>query len=80
MAGSLPSDVQQLVADMLASGNYGSEAAVMREALRLLKQRDELKRDVQEGIEELDRGEGIDGDKVFKELRDKAAKLGAQDA
>ena len=80
MASSLPSDVQQLVDDMLASGHYDSEAAVMREALRLLKQRDDLKRDVGHGIAELDRGEGIDGEEVFKGLRDKAAKLGIQDA
>jgi len=80
MASSLPSDIQQVVQDMLASGKYDSEAAVMREALRLLKQRDELKRDIQQGLDELDRGEGLDGEQVFKELRDKAAKLGTQDA
>jgi antitoxin ParD1/3/4 len=69
MASSLPSDVQQLVNDMLASGHYDSEAIVIREALRLLKQRDELKRDVRQAIADLDRGEGIDCETVFKELR-----------
>ena len=80
MASSIPSDVQQLVNEMLASGHYDSEAAVMREALRLLKQRDDLKRDVGHAIAELDRGEGVEGAEVFKELRSKAAKLGIQDA
>ncbi len=80
MASSIPSDVQKLVNEMLASGHYDSEAAVMREALRLLKQRDDLKRDVRHAIAELDRGEGIEGKEVFKELRSKAAKLGIQDA
>lgn len=80
MASSLPVDVQRLVTDMLASGQYESEAAVMREALALLKQRDTLKRDVREALAELDRGEGIDADEVFRELRDKAAQLGIPDA
>lgn len=79
MSNALPTDVQQLVDDLLATKQYDSEAAVMREALRLLKQRDDLKRSVQQSIDELDRGEGIDGDAVFNELRAKAAELGAID-
>ncbi len=80
MALALPSDVQQLVDDMVASGSYDSEAAVVRAALRLLKQREELKDEIREAIAELDRGEGIDGEQVFKELRVKAAGLGTQPA
>jgi hypothetical protein len=45
-----------------------------------LKQRDILKRDVREALAELERGEGIDADTVFRELRDKAAQLGVPDA
>jgi antitoxin ParD1/3/4 len=80
MSISLPVDVQRLVTEMLASGQYESEAAVMREALALLKQRDMLKHDVREAIAELERGEGINAETVFRELREKAAHLGIPDA
>ncbi len=79
MAGSLPNDVQTIVADLLASGQYESEAAIMREAIGLLKQRDQLKHDVHEALAELDRGEGIEADAIFRELRQKAARLGIPD-
>jgi antitoxin ParD1/3/4 len=38
-----------------------------REQLREIR-REELRKKVQAGIDELDRGEGIDGDAVFDEL------------
>lgn len=78
MDSSLPADVRELVDDLLALGPYESEATVLREALRLLKQRDQLKREIHEAISELDSGAGMDGDEVFRELREKAARLAAR--
>lgn len=54
------------VADLLASGEYQSQSEVIREGLRLLKEREELRkirlqelrREIQKGIDSLDRGEG----------------------
>ncbi len=37
--------------------------------------RQELRADIQKGIDELDAGQGIDGDVVFAELRERARKL-----
>lgn len=62
---SLPPELERLINDKMASGLYDSESEVIREALRLLKERDEvrnlavaeLRKDVLAGLAELDRGE-----------------------
>jgi antitoxin ParD1/3/4 len=63
---SLTPQLESYVKQKVASGMYNSVSEVMREALRLLEEHDALKemkmaalrRDIQEGIDELDRGEG----------------------
>ncbi|WP_193196097.1 type II toxin-antitoxin system ParD family antitoxin [Nostoc sp. MG11] len=72
----LTPELEQLIYDKVNSGRYPSAGEVIREGLRLLDERDrlaekrltELKQKIQIGIEELDRGLGIDGDTVFVEL------------
>jgi antitoxin ParD1/3/4 len=62
---SLPPELERLVNEKVASGLYDSASDVVRDALRLLRERDEvrslalteLRKDVMAGIEELDRGE-----------------------
>jgi antitoxin ParD1/3/4 len=74
---SLSPDLEQLVQEKVASGSYSSASEVIREALRLLKQHDELqrlrlaelKRDIARGIEAADRGELAPAQQVFQELR-----------
>jgi antitoxin ParD1/3/4 len=68
-------ELEEMVQSILRGGQYDSESAVLREALSLLRQRDRLRRDVQEGIAELDRGERIPGEEVFRELEEKIARL-----
>jgi len=62
MATSLPSDLAQFVEREIASGKYQSEAEVICEALRILRERERrleaLRKDVQAGLEQVDRGEG----------------------
>ena len=63
---SLTPQLESYVKQKVASGLYNSVSEVMREALRLLEEHDALKdmklaalrRDLQDGIDELDRGEG----------------------
>ena len=63
---SLTPQLESYVKQKVASGMYNSVSEVMREALRLLEEHDALKdmklaalrRDLQDGIEELDQGEG----------------------
>lgn len=63
---SLTPQLENYVKQKVATGMYNSVSEVMREALRLLEERDALKtmkleslrHDIQEGVDELDRGEG----------------------
>ncbi|MEK7586600.1 MAG: type II toxin-antitoxin system ParD family antitoxin [Patescibacteria group bacterium] len=73
---SLPAVLQKLVSDKLASGVYSTESEVVEEGLRLLNERDELRRirlaEIKEkiaiGYVESTRGEVLDGNKVFDGL------------
>ena len=61
----------------MQQGLYGTASEVVREALRRLFEaeadRERLKarfeEEIREAIEQLDRGEGLDGEAVFEELR-----------
>jgi antitoxin ParD1/3/4 len=69
---SLTPELEKLVTDKVQSGRYTSASEVIREALRLLEEQDELrqkrldeiKKKISRGIEQLDRGEGISGDEL----------------
>ena len=59
---SLTPELERLVNEKVESGLYQTASEVVREALRLLKERDhareQLRADVQAGVEQLARGEG----------------------
>jgi len=63
---SLTKELEQLVTEKVKSGLYHTASEVIRDALRLLEERDrlyalrleELRREVRKGIDQLDRGEG----------------------
>lgn len=73
---SLTPELERLVNQKVESGLYSSASEVVREALRLLNERDrtrehrlaELKRNIAIGIEQADRGELIDGEEFFDQL------------
>ena len=71
----LPADAAQFVEELVASGQYKSANEAVAEGVRLLMSRQQLRADVQKGIDELDAGQGINGDVVFAELRERAKKL-----
>jgi antitoxin ParD1/3/4 len=70
------------IADLLQTGLYQSQSEVVREGLRLLKEREELKslrlaelrKEIAIGSEQADRGEFVDGDETFAEIRRRSAK------
>ena len=65
---SLTPELEQLVNDKLQSGMYQTASEVIREGLRLLKERDQqleaLRRDIRAGFEAVDRGEYTDYDEA----------------
>lgn len=78
---SLTPELEKLVADKVGTGRYNSASEVVREALRLLEEQDQLRairleetrKKIAEGLAALDRGEGIDGKEALDRLRKKSA-------
>ena len=72
----LTPELEQLVHTKVQSGRYNSASEVVREALRLLAERDELlalrkdaiRQQIDAGWEALRRGEGVDGEAFFADL------------
>ena len=70
----LTPELEQMVQEKVKSGRYNSASEVVREALRLMEQRDEvvelqkdeMRRKIQEGWDALQRGEKLDGEAVFR--------------
>jgi len=65
---SLTPELEQLVSDKLKTGMYQTASEVIREGLRLLRERDQrleaLRRDVRAGFEAVERGEYTDYDET----------------
>ena len=66
MTVEIPPDLQQFVDQIIDAGGYKTEAEVVGQALRLLQERqrriEELRREIQPALDQLDRGEGIELD------------------
>lgn len=73
---SLTPELEQFVQAKVKSGRYLSASEVVREALRLLEERDRiqqlklesLRKEIMIGVEQLERGEVVNGEEVFEEL------------
>ena len=76
---SLTDELEKFVHAKVASGMYLSASEVVREALRLLAERDrvkelrleELRREIQIGLDQLENGKGRPSETVFRELRER---------
>ena len=77
----LGSVFDEFVADLLKSGYYQTQSEVLREGLRLLKEREdvkqlrlaELRREIAVGADQADRGEFVDGAEAFAKIRRRSA-------
>ena len=74
---SLTPELENLIEQKVKAGMYNSASEVIRAGLRLLQEHEDVKyfsledlrREVRKGVEQIKRGEVVDGDEVFKELR-----------
>lgn len=69
MSTDIPNDYESQVAQLIAQGKYQDEQEIIKEGIRLVIARDTLHADIQAGIDQLDRGEGIDAEEVYAEAR-----------
>jgi antitoxin ParD1/3/4 len=73
---SLTPELEQFVQTKVKSGRYLSASEVVREALRLLEERDhlrqikldKLRKNLLVGVEQIEQGDVVDGEDVFAEL------------
>ena len=73
---NLTPELERLVQKKVKTSRYNSASEVVREALRLLEERDhiiklrreELRKKIAEGLDSLRRGEGVDGEEVFNRI------------
>ena len=83
---SLTPELEQFVHSRVASGLYQTASEVIREGLRLLEERErardvaleELRAKIRRGAEQADRGELLDGEAVFEEIRQLSARRRAE--
>ena len=77
MLTALPPDVRQFVDNAIASGEYQSEEEVLVSAVRVLRElmerHEAIRRDIQQAIESLDRGDGtpLNMDEIKSELSER---------
>ncbi|HEY9708038.1 MAG TPA: type II toxin-antitoxin system ParD family antitoxin [Oculatellaceae cyanobacterium] len=84
---SLTPEQEQFIQEKINSGKYETADELISEAFRLLEERDkhyekwveETRKKVAVGIAQLDRGEGIDGEEVFKELLEEIEQVKVSD-
>ncbi len=78
---SLTPELERLVESKVKSGRYQSASEVIREGLRLLDDQDRLRelqlaetrKKIQAGLDELDQGQGIPGEKIYARMKEKSA-------
>ncbi len=74
---NLTPELEKLIQDKVKSGLYNNQSEVVREALRLLVEKDELRqthltelrRALAKGLRQADRGQLLDGHEVVREMR-----------
>ena len=82
---SLTTELQNMVDDKVASGRYTSASEVVREALRLMDDRDqllalqkqEIRVKINDGMESLRAGRSSDGDDYFNRIEAQLVESGS---
>ena len=82
----LPPELEAFVQELIANGHHHHPSEVVHDALWLLKdqyelykvKREELLKLIAVGLEQIDRGEVVDGELVFSKLHEKIQKRSGQ--
>ena len=80
---SLTPELEEFINKKVEGGMYVTASEVVREALRLFKDQDDywqrrkaqLNAEIQKGLDQLERGEVIDGEEAFERLRRRSAEM-----
>lgn len=83
---SLTPELENLVENKVKGGLYNSASEVVREGLRLLQQRDEmrelkldaLRKEIQKGVDDLEAGNFREGSEVMAEIKSRLLKFDPQ--
>lgn len=75
MIDNLSPDNAQYIDEAVSRGAYPTERQALDEAVDLLRRRDQLRADVQVGIDQADRGELIPAEEVFARLEARAKSI-----
>lgn len=69
MSVEIPRSYVPVVERLIAEGKFQNEEEVVAEGLRLILLRDELDRDIQAGLDDLDAGNRLEASEVYAEAR-----------
>jgi Arc/MetJ-type ribon-helix-helix transcriptional regulator len=75
MSIEISPEIEKMVLGIFATGRFASESEVVSAAVCLLRDRQQLLDDIEQGRRELAAGQRIDADTLFAELRGHAAQL-----
>ncbi len=75
MAAEISPDNQQYLKQVVQNGTYRDQREALDQAIELLRRRDQLRGDIQAGIDQADRSELIPADIVFDRLVQRAEEI-----
>ena len=75
MSMQVPPDLDPAVRRLISEGRFRDESEIVAEGIRLVLKRDQLEKDIQEGLNALDAGNRIPASDVYAEARRRVAAI-----
>jgi Arc/MetJ-type ribon-helix-helix transcriptional regulator len=72
---NLPNEISDFVKTLVSQGRFASEESAVAEGMRLLMNREQLRGEIQKGVDQLDNGKWFDEETVFGELNAEIDKI-----